>query len=384
MRKPALFVSSTCINLAQTRADLKRIIEHDLGYEAILSEYNFPTDPQLNTIDNCTNVVLEHADIFILIIGERYGYIPNDKSITHLEYSYAKAKGIPIYVFVKKEILSYLKLWKSNPDNKIFESVVDSCKLFDFLNEIMSEGTWVHSFEHSEEISNILKEQLAILFLKGLQLNYNTAHSQIKYYTGMPLKIVIEKPRAWEIKLFAEVLNAELAKMSVVKRNYKNRIALGKIYELEKPSDVFAWTITKNAQLSRYVDTITKLVRVIFPKALGDPGCAGDDEYINYTALIFSEVYRELMQWSLDHELILVPDELINLVQFNAELSSTLIEDLDEFFLRINRGKNEVDTLPDNSQIEFALNLRPPNIEGFYDRMNDFRELYGLEPIFMD
>ena len=39
-RKPSIFVSSTCYDLKQNRQDIREFIEADLGYEAILSEYD--------------------------------------------------------------------------------------------------------------------------------------------------------------------------------------------------------------------------------------------------------------------------------------------------------------------------------------------------------
>ena len=383
MRKPTLFISSTCKDLAQIRADLRDIIQ-SLGYEVILSEYNFPTDPQLSTIDNCISVVLERADILILLIGERYGYIPNgDKSVTHLEYIYARAKGIPVYVFVKNETLSYSKLWKQDPDNQIFEHVVDTNKLFSFLNEIMSGGIWVHGFNGSAEISKELKEQLAVLFFKGLELNFKMTRHSVKsqHFAGIPLRIVIEKPRAWEFKLFAEVLDIELSKLDNIKRSYKLGLAFGRMLIIDTPTEVFDWTIAKNSELTRYVDVLTRLVREVFPEAFGSTGYEGNDKYINYTALMFVEVYKGLLLWYLEHKMIIVPDELVDLVEFNAHLNYSLVEDLEEFFTKIIAEKDRIDQLPSGSQVGFTLTLRPPDIEGFFDKMNSYREHLGLEPI---
>lgn len=63
-RKPSIFVSSTCYDLKQIRRDIREFIEADLGYEAILSEYDsFPIDPDKDTINNCLRVVEQRADI---------------------------------------------------------------------------------------------------------------------------------------------------------------------------------------------------------------------------------------------------------------------------------------------------------------------------------
>lgn len=94
-------MSSTCYDLKQIRQNIRTFIEDDLGYEAILSEYDsFPVDPDKDTVNNCLRVVEQRADIMVLIVGCRYGYVTErgEKSITNLEYLRARAKGIPIFV----------------------------------------------------------------------------------------------------------------------------------------------------------------------------------------------------------------------------------------------------------------------------------------------
>ena len=111
--RPAVFVSSTCYDLKQIRQNIRDFIEDDLGYEAVLSEYDtFPIDPDMDTVNNCLRVVEERANIMVLIVGGRYGYITNhgEKSITNLEYLRAKMKGIPIFVFIDQSILNILPI----------------------------------------------------------------------------------------------------------------------------------------------------------------------------------------------------------------------------------------------------------------------------------
>src|SRR4051812_38429191 len=78
---PTVFVSSTCYDLNQLRSDLKDFLE-GMGLEPLLSESPaFPVSPELRTIDNCVNAVKERADVFVLIVGARYGSTdPSGKS----------------------------------------------------------------------------------------------------------------------------------------------------------------------------------------------------------------------------------------------------------------------------------------------------------------
>src|SRR5262245_9934914 len=108
---PKVMVSSTFYDLRHVRADLARFIADDLGYVPLLSELpSFPVNPDLDTVANCRARVEQDADIFILVIGGRYGSIDDktDSSITNLEFLAARQKGVPVYSFIEKSILALL------------------------------------------------------------------------------------------------------------------------------------------------------------------------------------------------------------------------------------------------------------------------------------
>ena len=70
-----IFISSTCYDLSQVRQNLRDFIS-GLGHTPMMSEQNdFPIDPQLDNWENCINAVKKYADIFVLIIGNRYGAV---------------------------------------------------------------------------------------------------------------------------------------------------------------------------------------------------------------------------------------------------------------------------------------------------------------------
>jgi len=71
---PTVFISSTCYDLKQIRTALKDYIEVQLGFDAMLSEYDsFPLDTSIGTVENCIRAVRARADIFVLVVGRRYG-----------------------------------------------------------------------------------------------------------------------------------------------------------------------------------------------------------------------------------------------------------------------------------------------------------------------
>lgn len=103
-RKPSIFVSSTCYDLKQIRRDIREFIEADLGYEAILSEYDsFPIDPDKDTINNCLRVVEQRADTSELsksIIEDIENFIDDyHKRINELAYGLEDISGEKVVSF---------------------------------------------------------------------------------------------------------------------------------------------------------------------------------------------------------------------------------------------------------------------------------------------
>ena len=67
-KTPTVFVSSTCYDLKQVRADLKEFFEETYGFNAILSEFDsFPIDTNIGPVENCLHNVDAYADFFILL-----------------------------------------------------------------------------------------------------------------------------------------------------------------------------------------------------------------------------------------------------------------------------------------------------------------------------
>lgn len=100
MSKPVLkvFISSTSTDLRLYREKVEKSLLAS-GFLPIMME-NFPA-MDADAIKACRDKVYE-ADIFIGIYAHRYGYIPQNStiSITEMEFNWATERGIPRLVFV--------------------------------------------------------------------------------------------------------------------------------------------------------------------------------------------------------------------------------------------------------------------------------------------
>lgn len=344
-KKPSVFVSSTCYDLKQIRQDLRDFIECDLGYEPILSEYDsFPINPDIDTVENCLRVVEQRADILVLIVGGRYGYVTNhaDKSITNLEYLRAKCKGIPIYVFVEQSIINILPVWEKNP-NADFSDIVESNRVFSFVKELRSQDSnWVHEFRCASDIISCLKQQFAFLINDSLLLRKHFVKEKISpkilKYSGKVFEIAVEKPELWEYRLFAAALKYNLECLDELRYDLKYGISLKNVLIIDEPQEILTIAQTKMHELSSKVALLEIIINNALVEALGEPGQSGNAEYIIYVAEKIISIYKSIHEWALDFKSFIVPEEFRNLLSAMSKWSGGIIQDIEHFISNLNKG----------------------------------------------
>jgi len=184
MAKPRIFVSSTYYDLKHLRSSLENFVEL-IGYDPVLSEKGdiaFMPDAPLD--ESCYREV-RNADIYVLIIGGRYGsqssgentkgakdFFERFESITKLEYKAAAEYDIPIYILIEKSVYADYENFLKNKDNKDFQYAhVDSINIFSFIQEILSQprNNPIYQFDRYSDIEIWLKEQWAGLFRELLK-----------------------------------------------------------------------------------------------------------------------------------------------------------------------------------------------------------------------
>ena len=343
---PSVFISSTCYDLAQVRANLKDFVE-SLGYHPILSEYaSFPVDPGTGTIDNCLKVVEEQADIFVLIVGGRYGtQSETGKSVTNLEYLRSHAKGIPAYVFAQKSILDALSLWKDNPDAN-FSKLVDSQKVFEFLETLLStENVWVFPFETAQEIADTLRIQFSYLFSSllalRLQVRYSNLPAAIGNLKGKPLQLILEKPDFWEHLLFGTALVGGIKACEDLKLDLRHGIALGSGEYFSDIIELKSWIRSQLNELQRISHGLNQLLNVAFVEAIGPPGLPGDPVNILYVADRVSAFYRSGVEWTLRVRRVLVEDDWLALINGMASFTENMLCEIEEWSDSLTVGIEE-------------------------------------------
>ena len=202
MAVPRVFVSSTCYDLKYIRENIRYFI-NNMGFESILSEDgDVFYAPDQHTHDSCLTEV-QNCQMFVLIIGGRYGgnYKQEDISITNKEYEEAVKDKIPVFALVEKNVWSDHLVYQKNRKNKNVESIiypnVDNIKIFDFIDEVRKSenNNAIYPFGDFKDIEQYLKKQWAGLLynflvnsietkkVKDLFEEIHSATEKIEYYT---------------------------------------------------------------------------------------------------------------------------------------------------------------------------------------------------------
>jgi hypothetical protein len=170
MATPRVFISSTCYDLKYIRENLRYFIR-TLGYEPILSEDGSVFFNPLQHTHNACLTEIPNTQLFVLIIGGRYGgrYLNTDTSITNSEYREAIKLKIPVFALVESSVYNEHHLYTRNKNNneidlnKLKFPAVDSLKIFEFIDEVRSNtvNNALVPFRDFGDIESYLKQQWA-------------------------------------------------------------------------------------------------------------------------------------------------------------------------------------------------------------------------------
>jgi hypothetical protein len=266
-----------------------------------------------------------------------------------------------------------------------FKSVVDSPKLFEFVTSLRDSGeVWVFPFDLAQDIISALRNQWAHLFKDSLRLRNRIRTSNLSerllQLQGESLRLVIERPFAWEYKLFSEALFQEIIKSKTLRMDLDNNIALGRGEHFGFP-ELLAWIRRKNAELLRILSSLKQLFNVALKEAMGPPGIAGDPEGIVYVVQRIGESYRHAIEWTLDCQRIYVDEEFQTLVKCFARLSHNMIKEIEDYstYVQTTIKESIAAYRPGVKQeLNLTLTLTVDGGEEFGEELERINTLYGI------
>jgi hypothetical protein len=350
---PGVMVSSTFYDLKQVR---------ELGCRPFIAEHvSFPVATDATAIENCRLRVERDADILVLILGTRYGSLDTQtlKSITSGEYVAARQKGIPIYACFDKRLVNAIPFWKSNP-NADFSKLVDDPRIFEFAERVQStDGVWKFEFEYAQEIASYLRTQFGFLFGEALEthrrLRSRGDQPWLDDLRGEALRLVLDRPAAWEYLLFGQVLVDSIAELRRLRRQQQLGLAFVAGEHIAEPT---AWIQGQMQEARRMCEFASPLTDGWLMQAFGKPGDAGDPEEIVLAARSFADLYRAFIGWSLRLLSANVPERFQRLKTIGARFTSETIEEIERLGPGVIEAVRKELAKPKNERQPFEFTLR--------------------------
>lgn len=382
-RPPNVFISSTMYDLTELRAHLRQFVE-GLGWRAVMSEHDsFPIDPERTAVENSRRNVRENADIFVMVVGARYGSIDveSEKSVTNLEFVEAQARGVPAYVFVSRDVLAQSHVWRATPAAD-YSSVVDTPRIFEFIDSFRGGGaTWTFPFATAEEIVRTLRSQFAYLVQDAIALRQTTRGREhlLDELTGDALMLALQRDEHWEVRLFAKVLEEELDLRAPLRREIEHRLASNGTTFVDLV-DLASWAQDRIRECSRLAETATAVLNRYVPRALEDHDAESRAIELARVARRLARVWEDSARWTLRCRAVRVDDRAERLVDLLSNANANILEEIWEYGHSINSRLEEAIEAPDTGEpvrVELILTLTADldDLNEELDRLQ--RELFG-------
>ena len=328
---PNVFLSSTMYDLSELRAQLRQFVE-GLGWHAVMSEHDsFPIDANQTTVENCRRNVRENADVFVMVVGARYGAVDSesDKSVTNLEFVEARARGVPAYVFVSRDVLAQLRVWKANPEAD-YSSVIDTPRVFEFIESFRKGGeVWTFDFSTAEDIVTTLRKQLAYLAQDALNLR-QMASGQDRLLTelqGDALMLALQRDQYWDLRLFATVLEEELERRTKLRREIEHGLASGDVTFVDIV-DLGSWALDRLHEVQLLAQTASTILNDYLPQVLGEDG---EPSEIVAVARRLAQVWEDSARWTLRCRSVRVDCAAERVVDSLANANANMLNEMWEF-----------------------------------------------------
>lgn len=290
-----IFISSTCKDLFEDRQVLKNEIEK-MGHNAILSEsFTFPIDPSKNTIDNCIDIVRNEADVFILIIKDKYGYIvpQTGRSITHMEFQTALDKGIPIYTFTHSETLQKKVLLEGQlNDDSEFKKV---CGFIDEVRTVRS--LWNFEYRGVDGIISTIKIQLSNLLKHSLFARNKVDAIDRKWVfpriSPEAYRLLVYKEKSYVERFFFQVMKDEMEHYVDLKIDYNYLNLYYSAYKQKRPREFVRWINDFWDEIAFYLDSENGLETAFFNSYKADDS---DFRQLYHVAKCFADRYADMLE----------------------------------------------------------------------------------------
>ncbi len=243
-KKLQVFVSSTYTDLIEERqAAVQAIL--DAGHIPAGMELFKAGKSQMKTIYRW----IDDSDVYMLILGGRYGSIEEESGLSYseLEYKYALSKNMPVFAIVLKDSFLFTKAASKGKDAIFEKDNINKYETFKeyvktnivkFVNNIDQISTIIHS--HINEIINDPEYNL-IGWIRGNNVNKHLQIStKIKigsYFFSELIELFSKKTLPYQVDSTGTSYSTDSALNTFI--YYYNKFCIGVIYnDIESIADI--------------------------------------------------------------------------------------------------------------------------------------------------
>lgn len=236
--KHQIFISSTYIDLIDER---QKVVE------SVIESSNIPAGMELFTGENVEqwNIIkhwIDESDVFVLLLGGRYGTLASDENISYIEkeYNYAQIQGIPTYIFVLSDAYLYKKQGEYSGLDIFEKNNKDKYKLF--KDKILKQYAKM-DINNLDNLKNVVYKTL-------IDNKKNWSGGWVKN-THSKVDFLIEKSNR-DIELYKKQREDLVKVKNIIKKNYENNsyISIFSILDLSEFCEYYG----EQDPLKKYLD----------------------------------------------------------------------------------------------------------------------------------
>jgi hypothetical protein len=205
---------------------------------------------------------------------------------------------------------------------------------------------------------------------------------QLRELSGATLAIAIQKPFAWEYRLFSQAYSDEITRCSALTRDLQYGVALGRAVRFGELSEFTAWVQTKTSEIQSFVQSADKIVNAALPTAFGPPGQPGNVEEIIYAAQRLGLVYRRLLEWTSEFRHADSEEHFHAVLAIVARASQNVISELEGFSRtlqqEINSAVSRYERTKEPQSLELTLKLTVPDLTDLDAELHKLAEHFGF------
>ena len=176
---------------------------------------------------------------------------------------------------------------------------------------------------------NTLRKQFSYLVEDALDLR-QMARGQDRLLAelkGEPLMLALRRDQYWEIRLFATVLEEELDRREMLRREIEHGLASDEVVFVDIV-DLASWAQDRLHEVQRFSQTASTILNDYLPQVLREDGVPSE---IVSVARRLAQVWEDSARWTLRCRSVRVDDRAERLVDLLANANAHMLDELWEF-----------------------------------------------------